>query len=138
MTEATTAPKPIPEPDETSEPFWKATLEGKLLLMKCSDCGGFRLPSRQHCDRCLSAKFEWTPASGRGTVRSFGRMHQVYHPAFAEEVPYTLAIVELEEGPRLPTNIVDLDGREVRVDMPVELTWERHEDVALPKFRSRD
>jgi hypothetical protein len=62
-------------------------------------------------------------------------MHQRYHPGFADEMPYTIAIVELEEGPRLPTNIVNTGGREVRVGMPVVVEWEKHEDVALPKFR---
>jgi uncharacterized protein len=135
MSETAQVTKPIPEPDESSEPFWQATLEGKLLLMKCTDCGAHRLPSRQHCDECLSTAFEWAEASGKGTVRSWGRMHQLYHPGFKDEIPYTLAMVELAEGPRLPTNIVELNGREPTVDMPVELTWERYDDVAIPKFR---
>jgi uncharacterized protein len=105
------------------------------LLMECTHCGAVRLPSRQHCNNCLSPEFRWKEASGKGSVRSFGKMHQLYHPAFKDEIPYTVAIVELEEGPRLPTNIVDLEGHEVAVGMPVELKWERHDDVALPKFR---
>ncbi len=137
MSETTEVPKPIPEPDDESRPFWEGTLEGKLLLMKCSDCGEFRIPSRQHCDNCLSDNYTWAESSGRGVVRSLGVMHQKYHPAFEPEIPYTLAMVELEEGPRMPTNIVELNGREVQVGMPVEVTWERHEDVAVPKFRPR-
>lgn len=135
MSETDTPSKPIPEPDESSRPFWEGTLEGKFLLMKCDDCGTVRLPSRQHCDTCLSTAVSWVEASGRGTVRSVGRMHQRYHPGFEADLPYTIATVELEEGPRLPTNIVELEGRDVGIGMPVELTWERHEDVALPKFR---
>lgn len=135
MTEATKVEKPIPEPDASSAPFWEGTLEGKLMLMECGNCGHIRLPSREHCDRCLSTDTRWIEASGRGVVRSFGRMHQLYHPAFKDELPYPLAVVELEEGPRLPTNIVELDDQELRVDMPVQVVWERHEDVALPKFR---
>ena len=127
--------KPIPQPDDESRPFWAATLLGKLLLMKCSECGTVRLPSRHHCDDCLSDQFTWIESSGRGTVRTFWVMLQRYHPGFAEEMPYTIAIVELEEGPRLPTNLVQLNGREVAVGMPVVVEWERHEDVALPKFR---
>lgn len=127
--------KPIPEPDEASAPFWKGSLSGELRLMKCSQCGVTRLPSRRHCDECLSDELEWITASGKGILRTFGVMHQRYHPGFAEELPYVVAIVELEEGPRLPTNVVELGDAVPYVDMPVEVVWERHDDVALPKFR---
>jgi hypothetical protein len=110
-------------------------MEGKLLLMKCGACGAFRLPSRQHCDRCLSTDSAWVAASGRGTVRTFGIMHQRYHPAFADDIPYNVTVVELEEGPRLPTNLIGVSNEEIRVGMKVVLEWERHTDVALPKFR---
>jgi hypothetical protein len=127
--------KPLPEADETSKPFWDAAMEGRLLLMRCSECRTWRLPSRQHCDACLSDQYTWEQASGRGTVRTFGVMHQKYHPAWAAEAPYNVTIVELEEGPRLPTNIVGADNSDIRVGMPVMVEFERHEDVALPKFR---
>ena len=125
--------KPLPEADETSVPFFQGAMEGRLMLMKCSDCGAFRIPSRHHCDECLSPNFTWEQASGRGTVRTFGIMHQRYHPGF--QTPYNVTIVELEEGPRITTNIVGISNDAIRVDMPVVLEWERHEDVALPKFR---
>lgn len=134
MTSETPA-KPIPEPDDASAPFWQGSLQGTLKLMRCSGCGTARLPSRMHCDACLSPDYEWFDASGRGTVRTFGVMHQKYHPGFYDELPYTVAIVELEEGPRLPTNLVKLGDRKAEVDMPVVVDWERHDDVALPKFR---
>lgn len=134
MSEPTEAQKPLPEPDEESKPFWDAAMDGRLVLMKCGDCGTWRLPSRQHCDNCLSTKYTWEEASGKGVVRTFGVMHQLYHPGFAAEIPYTLAIVELDEGPRLPTNIVGAKKEDVRVGMPVKVTFEKHEDVALPKF----
>jgi hypothetical protein len=126
-------PKPLPEADETSSPFFEGAMEGRLMLMRCSDCGTWRLPSRQHCDACLSPNFSWEQASGRGTVRTFGIMHQRYHPEFQN--PYNVTIVELEEGPRLPTNVVGIADEEIRVNMPVVVEFERHEDVALPKFR---
>ena len=127
--------KPLPEADETSKPFWDAAMEGRLVLMRCSDCGTWRLPSRQHCDNCLSDRYTWEQASGRGTVRTFGVMHQKYHPAWAAEAPYNVTIVELEEGPRLPTNIVQVNNEAIRVGMPVIVEFEHHEDVALPKFK---
>lgn len=127
--------KPIPEADEESAPFFDGAMQGKLMLMRCNACDAWRLPSRTHCDRCLSAEYRWEEASGRGVVRSFGVMHQLYHKGFEQEIPYTLATVELNEGPRLPTNLVELNGKQAEVGMPVEVTWEKHEDVALPKFR---
>jgi hypothetical protein len=132
---APTPSKPIPEPDDVSAPFWEGSLAGKLRLMRCSACGTARLPSRQHCDSCLSDAYEWIDASGAGKIRTFGVMHQKYHPGFFDELPYTVAIVELDEGPRLPTNIVGLGDRKAVIGMRVMVDWERHEDVALPKFR---
>ncbi|MGE0598442.1 MAG: Zn-ribbon domain-containing OB-fold protein [Dehalococcoidia bacterium] len=128
-------PRPLPEADETSRPFWDGAMDGRLMLMRCADCHQWRLPSRQHCDNCLSDEFTWEQASGKGTVRTFGVMHQKYHPGWAAIAPYNVTIVELEEGPRLPTNIVGTSNDNIRVGMPVIVEFEQHEDVALPKFR---
>lgn len=133
MTQDRTVPKPLPEADEASRPFFEGAMTGRLMLMKCSTCGAFRLPSRHHCDECLSPDYDWIPASGRGAVRTFGVMHQKYHPGF--ELPYNVTVVELDEGPRLPTNLVGIANSDIRVGMKVTVDWERHEDVALPKFR---
>jgi uncharacterized OB-fold protein len=127
--------KPLPEADEASKPFWDGAMQGRLVLMRCSDCHEWRMPSRQHCDSCLSDNYTWEPASGRGTVRTFGVMHQKYHPGWAAVAPYNVTIVELEEGPRFPTNIVGVANEDIRVGMPVVVEFERHDDVALPKFR---
>src|SRR6476619_5848789 len=106
--------KPMPLPDEESEPFYQGAMEGKLMLMRCLSCQAPRLPSRQHCDVCLSDQYEWFQASGRGTVRTFGIMHQRYHPGFFDEIPYNFAVVELEEGPRIPSNIVGVANAAIR------------------------
>ncbi|MBK6320618.1 MAG: OB-fold domain-containing protein [Dehalococcoidia bacterium] len=128
-------PRPLPEADETSQEFWDGAMAGKLMLMRCTECGLWRLPSRPHCDGCLSDQFTWEQASGRGAVRTFGVMHQKYHPGWAAIAPYNVTIVELEEGPRLPTNVVGIPNDRIRVGMPVIVEFEQHEDVALPKFR---
>ncbi|MFN0096192.1 MAG: Zn-ribbon domain-containing OB-fold protein [Dehalococcoidia bacterium] len=130
-----TVTKPIPEPDEDSQPFFDGARAGKLMIMRCADCGAYRMPSRKHCDVCLSGNTEWVAASGRGSVRTFGVMHQKYHPGFFDELPYNLAVVELEEGPRLVTNLVDVENAAIRVDMPVVVTFTDYGDVSLPKFR---
>ena len=127
--------KPIPEPDEASQPFFDGAREGRLMLMRCERCGTLRFPSRMHCDSCLSTEVAWVAASGDGTVRTFGIMHQCYHPAWAAELPYNLAVVELAEGPRLVTNLVGVANEEIAVGMAVRVDWEAHEDVTLPKFR---
>lgn len=136
MAETPAAPqKPLPLPDEASKPFFDGAMEGKLMLMRCRDCGRARLPSRKHCDSCLSENTEWFQASGKGTVRTFGVMHQKYHPAFFEELPYNLAVVELEEGPRITSNIRGIDNSKITVGMAVNVEFEKYEDVAIPKFR---
>lgn len=135
MSEAAPIGKPLPLPDEESRPFFDGAMAGRLMLMRCTACGAARLPSRQHCPGCLSGEYTWFEASGRGTLRSFGVMHQRYHPGFAGELPYNIAVVELEEGPRIPANIVGVANADLQVDMAVVVEWERHEDVALPKFR---
>jgi uncharacterized OB-fold protein len=127
--------KPLPEADEASQPFWDGAMEGRLVLMKCSDCAQWRLPSRAHCDNCLSDRYTWETASGKGTVRTFGVMWQKYQPGWAAETPYNVTIVELEEGPRLPTNLIGISNADIKVGMPVVVDFEKHEDVALPKFR---
>ena len=127
--------KPLPEPDDASRPFWDGAAAGRLMLMRCNSCRTWRLPSRMHCDRCLSTEVGWEQASGRGTVRTFGIMHQRYHPGFANDLPYNVTIVELDEGPRLPTNLVGVSNADIKVGMKVVVDWERHADVTLPKFR---
>ena len=134
MTDATIE-KPVPEPDEASQPFYEGGMQGKLMLMRCSNCQTWRLPSRQHCDECLSPEYTWEEASGRGTLRTFGVMHQKYHPAWFPELPYNVSVVELEEGPRLVTNVVGINNADLRVGLPVRVEWEKHADSAVPKFR---
>jgi uncharacterized protein len=136
MPETATAPqKPIPVADEASEPFFQGAMEGRLMIMRCTSCGTARIPSRTHCDNCLSPDFTWEQASGRGKVHTFAIMHQKYHPAFFDELPYNLAMVELDEGPRLSTNIVGAKNADIRVGMSVVVDFEKYDDVALPKFR---
>ena len=128
-------PKPLPLPDPESRPFYDGAAQGKFMLMRCTSCLTPRLPSRQHCDECLSPDYDWFEASGQGTVRTFGVMHQRYHPGFAAETPYVVAIIELDEGPRLPANIVGVAPQDVRVGLPVMVEWEHHDDVTIPRFR---
>ena len=104
----------------------EAAKEHRLELPKCNACG-FWFPPSQSCPHCLAADFAFKPVSGRGTVFSFVTFHRVHHPAFASEVPYVVALVELEEGPRLVSNIVGIPVDKVKCEMPVKVVFD---DVA--------
>ena len=130
--------KPLPRPTEDSAPFWEAAHKGELRMQRCGDCGHIRFPPALLCARCLSERAEWVLLSGRGTVFSWIVVPQSQHPAFNTDVPYNVAIIELEEGPRLHTNIVDCANDRIYIGMPVEVTFERvNDDTALVKFRPR-
>jgi len=130
--------KPLPRPTEDSAPFWEAAVRGELRMQRCGDCGHVRFPPALLCGRCLSANAEWVKLSGRGTVFSWIVIHQSQHPAFNADVPYNVAIIELEEGPRLHTNVVGCQNAELHIGMPVEVVFEKvNDDTALVKFRPR-
>ena len=134
MTETPRKPKPRPAPE--SLPYWQAAKEHRLALPKCEDCSQFWFPPSRTCPHCLSTNFSFQNVSGRGKVFSFVTFHRVYRPAFAEDVPYVVALVELEEGPRVLTNILGVTHEDVRCEMPVEVVFDDYdEDIAIPKFR---
>lgn len=130
--------KPLPRPSEDSAPFWDAAAKGELRLQKCGQCGLVRFPPAILCAQCLSEKSEWVAVSGRGTVYSWIVVHQSQHPAFNADVPYNVAIIQLEEGPRLHTNIVECSNDRIHIGMPVEVVFHKvSDDTALVKFRPR-
>lgn len=143
--EASQPSKPIPIPDEASAPFFEGARRHELMLLRCRDCGTFMWPGapfattvRSRCINCYSGSLEWTATSGRGAIYSFAIMHQVYDPAFAEEVPYNVTIVDLEEGVRMTSNIVDCPNDELEVGTPVEVVFEDvDEQISIPRFRRR-
>jgi uncharacterized protein len=126
--------KPQPAPSAESGPFWAAAKKRTLLLPRCNACGKHWFPPSQRCAHCLSSDFEWRPSSGQGRIYSFVVFHRVYHPAFESDVPYTVAIVELDEGPRLLANIVGAAPDEVRCDERVRVVFEERGDQAIPQF----
>lgn len=131
--------KPIPVPNEDSQVYWDGCREGRLLLQRCTSCGRHRFYPRILCLDCASTESEWIEASGRGRVYSYSVVHRAPGPAFKADVPYVLAIVELEEGVRMMTNIVGSAPADVRVDMPVRVVFERMTDeITLPKFTLSD
>jgi len=138
-TKKTDAKKPLPRPAPESVPYWEAAREHRLVIQRCNACGKFWFPPSRSCPHCLAADFAWTPVSGTGKVFSFVTFHRVYHPAFAKEVPYVVALVELAEGPRLLTNIVGIKPEVVTCDMPVKVVFDDVEPgVSVPKFAPLD
>ena len=125
------------EPPVTDEavPFWSATERRALMLPWCTTCEQPFWYPRPVCPRCLSPDIEWRPASGRGEVYAVSVMHRPAHPGMADRVPYPVALVDLDEGVRLLTNVVDVDAMQVHVGMQVELSWEPMSDGRnLPVF----
>jgi len=131
-------PKPIPTLTEDSKPYWEGCKRHELLIQRCEDCGHYRFPPSALCPKRMSMNTEWARVSGRGKVYSWTIFHYLYHPAFSQDIPYNVAIVELEEGPRLHTNIVGCSNEDIYIDMPVEVVFEdSSQEIALPKFRPR-
>ena len=130
--------KPLPQADDESREFYEGALRHELMLMRCLACRAWRLPSRPRCPDCWSTDTEWARASGRGTLYSFGIMHQKF-PGFADDVPYNYAVVELEEGPRMVSNIVGVGNDALVVDMPLVAFFDDvAEDTTLVRFRAVD
>ncbi len=130
--------KPIPAITPHTAEFFAAAKRGQLMVQRCEGCGGMRFPSSEMCTKCFSSRAKWVPVSGRGEIFSFNIMHQVYHPAFAAEVPYAVVVVQLEEGPKMLSNLVGVKPHDIKCGMPVEVVFEKLSDeVFLPKFRLR-
>jgi len=136
MADAKKYAKPLPRIDEESKGFWEGCQRHQLYVQKCRDCGVFRYYPRALCPRCLSGKIEWVLSSGKGTVYTFTVTYQNQAPGFRDSLPYVMAYVELEEGVRLLTNVVDCPPEQVKIGMPVEVTFDDvTPEVTLPKFK---
>ena len=119
---------------EGSEPFFDAAKEGKLLIQKCSDCGKHQFFPRQLCIHCGSQDVEWAEASGKGTVYTYTVIHQQGMPGWREEAPYVAAIIDLEEGVRMTSNVVDTKPEDVTIGMPVVVKFVDEGMYTLPRF----
>jgi len=129
-------PPPVPEISAAMRPFFDAAREHRLVVQQCRPCGALRFPARETCTQCLARDARWVPVTGRGTVFSYTVVHQVYHPGFADAVPYPVVIVELEEGVRMVSNLVDSATTDIAVGMPVEVVFDEiTPEVTLPRFR---
>jgi len=126
----------IPEPTDASRPFFEGAREGRLRLQICGDCGSWAYPVTTLCQECGSRNIGWADASGRGVVYAHARLARPYHPRHTDRLPLVLAEVDLDEGIRMVTNVVDVDPAGLKVGDAVELTFETFADGGvLPVFK---
>ena len=127
--------RPVPLLDAVTAPYWEATTRGELLVQRCPACAHRQFYPRAVCVRCGTTP-EWLTTSGRGVVHTFTVVRQNLVPPFDAWTPYAVAIVELEEGPRIMGNVVGCEVDDVRIDLPVEVHFVRLDDQAsLPFWR---
>jgi uncharacterized OB-fold protein len=137
VTDVSAAPPSRFEPpmSDAAKPFWDATRDQQLQLPWCRSCRQFFWYPRELCPRCLGDDIDWRAASGKATVYACSIMPKPAHPSLAERVPYVVALVDLDEGPRLMTNVVGCDPADVKIGMAVQVTWEALNDGRhLPVF----
>ena len=132
--------KPLPAITTEAKPFWDAAAQQKLIIQRCKNCQSWVWTPRPSCNECGSEKVEWTQVSGKGEIYSFTVIRQVVgraaSQAFEPDIPYVIAWVDLDEGPRLITNIIGCPVEDVKLGMKVLVQFEQaSEKVWLPKFR---
>jgi uncharacterized OB-fold protein len=127
----------IPVANIDTKPFWDGCGEGRLLLQRCAGCGAWRHPPSPICPNCLDPKHEWIAATGRGTVYTFVVVREARR-GWDKMVPYVLAVIALEEGPHILTDLTDVAPEDVAIGMKVEVTFEELDGTTkLPLFRPR-
>jgi hypothetical protein len=127
--------KPVPETQPWSVKFWEGTKQGKLLIQVCNDCKSKIFYPRKFCPECWSGNLGWMEASGKAKILSFSTAYGMVEPKFTDELPYTIAYVDLDEGIRMMTRIVECKPEEIKFDMPVEVVYHEREGFFLPYFR---
>ena len=133
----TQASKPLPLPTPETQPFWDSCRRHEMELPRCQDCGKFHFYPRAMCPHCWSPNLEWVKASGRGKLYSYVINHRP-PPGFEGDAPYVIAIVELDEGVRMMSNLVGVepDPANLPLDMSLQVSYEDVSDqIAMPKFR---
>lgn len=130
--------RPTPEITAINRPYWDGLAEGALRFQRCDGCGHAWLPPRSHCPACLGTQIRWEAASGGGRIVSWVVYRRAYAPHLKDRIPYNVAIVALDEGPRLLTNITDsATGEGLSLGAAVDLTIEEDVGLHLPRFRLR-
>lgn len=127
--------KPVPVTQPWSEKFWEGTKQGKLLIQVCNDCKTKIFYPRKFCPECWSANLGWIEASGKAKINTFSTAYSMVEPKFMDELPYTIAYVDLDEGIKMMTRIVDCKPEDITFDMEVEVVFHERGGFFLPYFR---
>ena len=128
--------KPLPAISSLNKPFWEGLKNRELRMQRCDECGKTWYPPSPLCPACWSRKFSWIRLSGRGHVNSWVVFHQSYFRGYDDELPYNAAEVQLDEGPRLLTNLVGVANDRIRAGMPVEIVFDDvTSEITLAKFK---
>lgn len=134
-----TTNKPLPSVVEEMVPFWQAMKRHEFVLFHCKKCGAWYFPvsyCRNHENEPLLGNMQWAQAKGRGKVFAFNIHYRAFYPSFKDDIPYVYALIELDEGPLMPSNVIGCDPAEVKIGMPVEVTFVNlNEEFTLPKFK---
>ncbi len=129
----------LPEPDVHSKPSFDGARVGELRMQRCDVCNGWMYPVKRRCQHCGSTELSWRVVSGRGTLYSHARLQRVYHPRHEGRLPLILAWIDLEEGVRMPSNLVNCDPANAKVGMAVQVTFEQFADgTSIPVFRPQE
>ena len=133
---ATETTRPLPAMEGLAGEFYACCKRGELRFQRCSDCRAWRHVPREMCPECGSWSWEWARSSGRGRVFSWTVVARALHPAFQDACPYAPAVIEMEEGVRILSEVVDCAPDELEIDMPVEVVFtDVTDEVTLPRFR---
>jgi hypothetical protein len=131
--------KALPTVTEENRPFWDGARAGRLVMQQCAQCGHIRYPIQALCPKCLNDKCTWAQLSGHGTVFAIVVYHQAFNKAWAADVPYNVVIVQLDEGPRMFSNVVGAVNSEVAVGDRLAVLFEPiADDLVVPRFRRLD
>ena len=134
MTDAT---RPLPSlADPDTGPFWQATKAHELRYQVCGDCNTVVFYPRRHCTGCVGGALSWRTSKGEGAIYSYSVVQLSRHPFFGQKIPYAVALIDLDEGFRMLSNVVGVEDpvAELSVGQRVALEWEDHDEVAIPLF----
>lgn len=131
--------KPAPRPTAETEPFWAACARGVLTVQRCAACGRTQFPPRVLCSHCHADDLGWIVAAGRGRIHSCTVVHRAPGPAFLADMPYVLALIDLDEGVRMMMNVIGCAPAAVAIGMAVEVVFEPRGEAGLrlPQARLR-